>query len=199
MDAEKPFARLLADIPEALAQDKAFVDELESNARVITLKKGDLLLHTGELCQNAYFINKGLLVNIFITDKGKECVTGFSSDDLYPFLSEISYITQTPSSFEIKALEDSELLCFSRVSIESLSLRYPLFASYYQHAMLVIISKPYMMFAILQSYTAEEFIKYLYEHYKWIIHRVPDKYIALYMGISTSWYCKLKRRIFNLG
>ena len=46
MDAEKPFARLLADIPEALAQDKAFVDELESNARVITLKKGDLLLHT---------------------------------------------------------------------------------------------------------------------------------------------------------
>ena len=199
MDAEKPFARLLADIPEALAQDKAFVDELESNARVITLKKGDLLLHTGELCQNAYFINKGLLVNIFITDKGKECVTGFPSDELYPFLSEISYITQTPSSFEIKALEDSELLCFSRVSIESLSLRYPLFASYYQHAMLVIISKLYMMFAILQSYTAEEFIKYLYEHYKWIIHRVPDKYIALYMGISTSWYCKLKRRIFNLG
>ena len=54
------------------------------------------------------------------------------------------------------------------------------------------------MFAILQSYTAEEFIKYLYEHYKWIIHRVPDKYIALYMGISTSWYCKLKRRIFSL-
>ena len=197
MNPEKPFTRLLADLPEALAQDDVFVNELKSHARFITLKKGDLLLRTGEVCQNAYFINKGLFVNIFMTDKGKECVTGFSSDDQYPFLSEISYITQTPSSFEFKALEDSELLCFSRVSIEDLSLRYPLFASYYQRAMLVIISKLYMMFAILQSYTAEEFIKYLYEHYKWIINRIPDKYIALYMGISTSWYCKLKRRIFS--
>ena len=182
MNPEKPFTRLLADLPEALAQDEVFVNELKGHARVITLKKGDLLLRTGELCQNAYFINKGLFVNIFMTDRGKDSVTGFSSDDQYPFLSEISYFTQTPSSFEIKALEDSELLCFSRVSIEDLSLRYPLFASYYQRAMLVIISKLYMM---------------LYEHYKWIINRVPDKYIALYMGISTSWYCKLKRRIFS--
>ena len=103
MNPEKPFTRLLADLPEALAH----------HARVITLKKGDLLLRTGEVCQNAYFINKGLFVNIFMTDKGKDSVTGFSSDDQYPFLSEISYFTQTPSSFEIKALEDSELLCFS--------------------------------------------------------------------------------------
>ena len=90
MNPEKPFTRLLADLPEALAQDDIFVNELKSHARVITLKKGDLLLRTGEVCQNAYFINKGLFVNIFMTDKGKECVTGFSSDDQYPFLSEIT-------------------------------------------------------------------------------------------------------------
>ena len=99
MNPEKPFTRLLADLPEALAQDDIFVNELKSHARVITLKKGDLLLRTGEVCQNAYFINKGLFVNIFMTDKGKECVTGFSSDDQYPFLSEISYITQTTFQF----------------------------------------------------------------------------------------------------
>lgn len=48
------------------------------------------------------------------------------------------------------------------------------------------------MFAIRQSCTAEEFIKYLYNHYMWIMQRVPDKYIAQYMGISNAWYCKLK-------
>ena len=31
----------------------------------------------------------------------------------------------------------------------------------------------------------------------WIMQRVPDKYIAQYMGISNAWYCKLKKRIFN--
>ncbi len=198
-NADMPFGRLLADLPDVLTEDPVFVDELISHTRIITIKKGDLLLRSGELCKDAYFINKGLFVNIFITETGKNCVTGFSSDYQFPFLSEIGYYTKTASDFEIKALEDSELLCFSREFIEDLSLRYPFFASYYQTVMLKIISKFYMMFAVLQTYTAEEFIMYLYEHYKWIILRVPDKYIALYMGISTSWYCKLKKKIFSFS
>lgn len=197
MEIHSPFDQLLNDMPRTLAADEAFVRELKTYAYPVNVKKGELLLRPGELCQNAYFINKGLFINIFTTEQGKECVTGFASDSQYPFLSEISYFTGTPSNFEIKAIEDGELLCISRVHIESLSARYPLFASYYQQAMLVIIAKLYMMFAYLQSYTAEEFIKFLYAHYKWIIQRVPDKYIALYMGISTSWYCKLKRKIIR--
>ena len=189
MDTHSPFEKLLKDMPKDLAEDASFVRELETYAYLVTIKKGELLLRPGEICQNAYFINKGL------SEQGKECVTGFASDFPYPFLSEISYFTGTPSNFEIKALEDGELLCLSRTQIESLSARYPLFASYYQNVMLVIISKLYMMFAYLQSYAAEEFIQFLYAHHKWIIQRVPDKYIALYMGISTSWYCKLKRKI----
>lgn len=98
MSPEKPFTRLLADLPEALAQDDVFVNELKSHARVITLKKGDLLLRTGEVCQNAYFINKGLFVNIFMTDKGKECVTGFSSDDQYPFRNQLHH----PNTFQLR-------------------------------------------------------------------------------------------------
>lgn len=195
MQTDPHFARLLAGLPEALARDEEFVNELENCTRIVTVRKGDYLLRTGEFCQDAYFINKGLFINQYISEKGKETMTGFSSDTLYPFLSAISYFTQAPSDFEIKAIEDGELLCFSRHHIEALSLRYPLFASYYQNVMLTIISKLYTMFAVRQSSTAEEFLAYLYRNYKWLINRVPDKYIAQYMGISTSWYCKLKKRI----
>lgn len=197
METDSHFARLLADLPESLARDETFVSELKSIAKVVSVNKGDYLLRTGELCQDAYFINKGLFINLYVSEKGDECVTGFSSDYMYPFLSAIGYFTQAPSEFEIKALESGELLQFSRTHIEDLSLRYPLFASYYQNAMLTIISKLYSMFAIRQSCTAEEFIEYLYNHYMWIMQRVPDKYIAQYMGISNAWYCKLKKRIFN--
>lgn len=197
METDAHFARLLADIPEVLARDEVFVKELERHTRIITVRKGDYLLRTGEMCQDAYFINKGLFINQYVSEKGNESVTGFSSDYQYPFLSAIGYFTKVPSEFEIKAIEDGELLCFSRVHIEELSLRYPLFASYYQNVMLMIISKLYSMFAIRQSCTAEEFLKYLYTHYQWIMNRVPDKYIAQYMGVSNSWYCKLKKRIFS--
>ena len=197
METDGHLAKLLADLPESLARDEVFVSELKNITTVVAVDKGDYLLRTGEICQDAYFINKGLFINLYVSEKGDECVTGFSSDYQYPFLSAIGYFTQAPSEFEIKALEAGELLRLSRTHIEDLSLRYPLFTSYYQNAMLTIISKLYSMFAIRQSCTAEEFIKYLYNHYMWIMQRVPDKYIAQYMGISNAWYCKLKKRIFN--
>ena len=53
MKTDVHFARLLADLPETLARDEAFLGELEKNAKVISVKKGDYLLRTGELCQDA--------------------------------------------------------------------------------------------------------------------------------------------------
>lgn len=89
----------------------------------------------------------------------------------------------SPSEFEVKAIEDGELLCFSRTDIERLSLGYPAFATCYQNVMLMIISKLYSMFAVRQTCKAEEFLKYLYTDPQWIVSRVPDKYIAQYMGL----------------
>ena len=62
METDIHFARLLADLPEALVCDEAFLGELAKNAKLISVKKGDYLLRTGELCQDAYFINKGLFI-----------------------------------------------------------------------------------------------------------------------------------------
>ncbi len=190
-----PFDRLRASLSAELADDPHFWADLQESATVLTIRKGETLLHVGELCSCAYFINKGLLVNLFITEKGNECVTSFASDYQYPFLSGISYITQKPSDFEIRALEESELICISKESIEGLSKRYPAFLVYYTHILQLLIAKQQTLFAVLQSYTAEEFIEYLYSDHPWIINRVPDKYIAHFMSISTSWFCKLKKRI----
>ena len=158
METDIHFARLLADLPEALVCDEAFLGELAKNAKLISVKKGDYLLRTGELCQDAYFINKGLFINLYVNENGNECVTGFAADN---------------------------------------SFRYPLFASYYQNIMLTIIYKLDVLLAVRLSSTAEEFIQFLYTNYAWMINRVPDKYIAHYMGISNAWYCKLKRKVLS--
>ena len=192
---KEPLGRLLSEFPESLATNQTFIDDLQSFATVLNVRKGEVLLHTGELCSCAYFINKGLLVNLFITEKGNECVTSFSSDIQYPFLSDISYVTHKSSGFEIRALEESELIRLSKSHIEVLSQRYPDFMLYYIHVLQLLIAKHQTLFAILQSYTAEEFIQYIYSCHPWIINRVPDKYIAHYMHISTSWFCKLKKRV----
>lgn len=100
-------------------------------------------------------------------------------------------------NLRLRRLKPAKLLCFSRDHIESLSFRYPLFASYYQNIMLTIIYKLDVLLAVRLSSTAEEFIQFLYTNYAWMINRVPDKYIAHYMGISNAWYCKLKRKVLS--
>ena len=172
MKLSPDFEKFLSFIPEILSRDESFLKDLESCTRGVTIRKGDYLI-----------------------ENGNECVTGFSSDSMYPFVSTIGYFTQVPSEFEVKAIEDGELLCFSRTDIERLTLGYPAFATCYQNVMLMIISKLYSMFAVRQTCKAEEFLKYLYTNHQWIVSRVPDKYIAQYMGVSDSWYCKLKKRI----
>ena len=189
------YAKFLTFLPESLAKEEAFLNELTACTRSLIIKKGDYLIRPGMICQDAYFIYKGLLVNQYVNENGNECVTGFSSEDMYPFVTTIGYLTKAPSEFEVKALEDGELLCLSRKDIERLSLSYPAFATGYQNVMLMIIYKFYSMFAIRQTSTAEEFLRYLYLRHPWIVHRVPDKYIAQYMGVSNSWYCKLKKNI----
>ena len=104
METDVHFARLLADLPEALVCDEAFLGELAKNAKLISVKKGDYLLRTGELCQDAYFINKGLFINLYVNENGNECVTGFAADNMFPFLSAIGYFTKQPSEFDLGEL-----------------------------------------------------------------------------------------------
>ena len=188
----------LALIPTVLSQNEAFVAELEDCVRSISIRKGELLIRAGSICQNAYLIKKGLFMNQYVNENGHECVTGFSSEEQYPFLSTTGYFTQEPTGFEVKALDRGELLSFSRTDIDRLSHNYPPFATFYQNVMLMLISKLYNMFAVRQTSSSEEFLRYLYAHQQWIVNRVPDKYIAQYMGISDSWYCKLKKRLLEV-
>lgn len=189
------FDRFKEFIPESLLDDESFVEDMTHCVTHLFVKKGDFLVRMGDICQNGYFINKGLFINQYVGENGNVCVTGFSSDEFYPFVSVIGYFTQQPSAFETKAIEDSELLCFSRSNLERLSVRYSDFGLCYQRVMLMIIEKLYTMFAVRQTCHSEDFLKYLYENHKWIINRVPDKYIAQYMGVSNSWYCKLKKHL----
>ena len=103
MKLSPDFEKFLSFIPEILSRDESFLRDLESCTRGVTIRKGDYLIRTGELCQDAYFINKGLFINQYINENGNECVTGFSSDSMYPFVSTIGYFTQVPSEFEAKA------------------------------------------------------------------------------------------------
>ena len=128
MKLSPDFEKFLSFIPEILSRDESFLKDLESCTRGVTIRKGGLFDSYGRVCAKMpILLIKGFL-SINILMRMGIIVTGFSSDSMYPFVSTIGYFTQVPSEFEVKAIEDGELLCFpgriSNVCVGISSFRY---------------------------------------------------------------------------
>jgi CRP-like cAMP-binding protein len=79
------------------------------------LKKNEYLLKAGQVCQHGYFISSGSLVKTFLNQNGKEIIQGFYLDEVYTYLSEVtSYFSGKESDFQIKAIENCEIIEFSK-------------------------------------------------------------------------------------
>ena len=162
------------------------------------LKKNDYLLRAGQVCHHGYFINKGSLVKTFLNPNGKEVVQGFFIDKEYSFVSEvISYFSKKESDFQIKAIEACEIIEFSNHQLDYLMANYPEFAIFFHKITANSYQNLYMFSAMRLSLNAEEFLRFLYKNHPTYMLRIPDKYIAQFMGVSKEWLSKLKRKILK--
>ena len=98
--------------------DKVASDELFDKLKTKTFQKGDLLLNEGNVCRNIYFIDEGLTKTFFYRD-GKEFIMRFFHENMM-FTVIDSYITQTPSTFMILALETTTVTYISQEELEEL-------------------------------------------------------------------------------
>lgn len=192
------FSKLKKAIDKDIKMSPELWTHLQEYGAIRLLKKNEYLLKTGQVCQHGYFINNGSLVQTFINQNGKEIVQGFYLDDTYAFLSSVtSYFSEEGSDFEIKALENCELLEFSKPQLEFLSNTYPEFAIFYHKITATGFQNLYMFSAMRLSLNAEEFLKFLYQNHPIYIQRIADKYIAQFMGVSKEWLSKLKKKMLK--
>ena len=53
-----------------------------------------------------------------------------------------------------------------------------------------------MEFAFLSKWSSD-FLLFLYNQHPVYLQRIPDKYIAEFMGISKEWLSKLKKKVLK--
>ena len=82
-----------------------------------TYKKGDFFLAEGQICKHVGFVTKGLL-RYYINHDGEDKTYAFAQENNYVCNYE-SFIPKAPSTKNIQALEDCELL---QISYDDLQL-----------------------------------------------------------------------------
>jgi CRP/FNR family transcriptional regulator, anaerobic regulatory protein len=80
--------------------------------------KGDIIVREGQVCKELYFVQKGLL-KILSVNEGREFIMRFFPENVFVTIVD-SFTEQKPSTFEMVALEDSDLLVIHYMTFESM-------------------------------------------------------------------------------
>lgn len=150
----------------------------------ITVKKGQILQHKGEVDTKAYIVKKGLLRSYTIDDKGKEHIYMFGSENW--IVADISELN-TPCQLYIDALEDSV--------IEVTSKEEMLAANPDPLLLVRRLNKMQNRIIMLMSSNAKERYEHFIKTYPDIIQRVPLRMIASYLGITPEALSRVRRKL----
>ncbi|SNC65386.1 cAMP-binding domain of CRP or a regulatory subunit of cAMP-dependent protein kinases [Hymenobacter gelipurpurascens] len=162
--------------------------------RLQTLNKREHLLQTGEPCTHLAFVTQGCLRSYSLNTQGQEHTLQFAPEDWW--VSDMySLLTQQPSTMNIDALEDSQVLLLAQADMETIYAHFPVFERYFR---LLMQSR----FVALQervnaslSQTASEKYQHFLRKYPGIAQRVPQHFIASYLGITPESLSRVRRQL----
>lgn len=172
------------------------IELLELLVRFHKINKREYLLKEGEICQYDSFIVKGCLKISTFDEQGKEHIISFAVENWWA-VDMYSFIKQMPASYTIQALEDTELIQFTRKQYE---LRYEVIPK------LNILTRKMLENSyiaqqrrILQniSLKVEDRYQLFVEKYPNLETRISQKYIASYLGVTPEFLSRMKKDIIQ--
>lgn len=168
---------------------------LDSNAKVKSYKKGDILQHSGETNINSYFVKSGLIRSYTIDEKGKEHIFMFAAEGWVTADIE-SQEFQHPTELFIDCLENSEIIAFNRKSFRISNLT-PDQLKEKAHLMARRIAVLQRRVIMLMSASAQNRYEHFLEMYPLLINRVPQRMIASYLGITPQSLSTIRAKMVH--
>ena len=102
------------------------------------IRKRQYLLQEGNICRHLAFVEKGLLRSYNVDDKGIEHMIHFAWEGWW-MADMLSFLSIEPSTYDIDAIEDSELLLISRPDFEEMLIKVPVMERYFRILFRIIL------------------------------------------------------------
>lgn len=158
--------------------------------------KGDNLLEMGNICRYVTFIEEGL-VRYYINNNGNDNTNYFNKEGEF-VCDYLSFLPQTPSFTNIQALEDTTVWVISFNNLQKLYKEIEQGERFGRLAIEQVFIN--VLGQIISLYTDTPDIRYqkFILNYSGISQRIPQYYIASYVGVKPQSLSRIRKRIAGL-
>ncbi len=158
--------------------------------------KKKLLLKEGEICNYTAFVNSGCLRTYTRDKDGNEHVIQFAIEDYWAG-DLYSFLTGNPSTYNIEATQDSNVLLIQNNAMEKVFEKVPKFERFFR----ILVQRSYIALqqrmSLSQSSSAQEKYENLIKKFPDLELRVAQKHIASYLGITAESLSRIKRKSYH--
>ena len=178
----------------------SFTDEewaiFQSHLKLLALQKKDFFVEAGKVCPYIGYLVSGSVRCYHLKD-GTEITSYFSLENEM-ITSYKSFLTGTPSQIAIESIEKTEMVVFNLQSLQELvntpllSLKMERFGRLIAEFLIFCYEDRITSFVTL---TPEERYLNLLAKSSNVIQRIPQHYIANYLGITAVSLSRIRRRI----
>jgi CRP-like cAMP-binding protein len=156
-------------------------------------KKGDHLLAEGEICRHVIFVESGL-VRYYFNNDGEEQTSYFNKEGefvcFYP-----SFLPQIRSIVNIQALEDCAVWMISFDGMQQFYKDVEYGERFGRLAIETVFVSAIAQIASVYTDTPEMRYQNFLLNYPDIVQRVPQYYIASYVGVKPQSLSRIRKRL----
>lgn len=170
-------------------EEQYFLSLLEYKA----IKRKDMLLQAGKISKVISFVTKGCLRIYSADENGTEHVLLFAPEDWWCG-DLFSFHTHVPATYNIDALEDTEVLQITSEKLEMLYIQVPKFERFFR----ILFQNGFIMhqkrIIAELTLTAEQKYAKFRKQYPNLERRIAQKHIASYLGITPVFLSMIRKR-----
>lgn len=159
-----------------------------------SVKKGDILLHAGQMSNEGYFVLQGCIRTYYIID-GEEKTTAFYTE-MEP-LNPTCIVSKTPSEYYVSCVEDTILLVSNTDMVEETNRKFPRFDTLCRILSEELLAKQQIDFDAFKTSSPEQRYQNLLAKRPDLLQRVPQHQLASYLGIKPQSLSRLRARIIQ--
>ena len=193
--APRDVARELARRYSTMTHDE--LDMLENILVAKKFAKGELILGEGEVCENIYWIVKGL-VRQFYFKNGKELTEYMASENTICMCIE-SLFREQPTKLQIMALEPTILYCLPKAKLEAIAMKSVNIQILYRKILEESLILSQIHADMLRFESAIDRYQKLVKRSPQLVLRAPLVHIASYLQMTPETLSRVRTAALNEG